>query len=257
MPFTPQFFATGLKPKRTTDPGGGTVPGERLQEDLKNQWGYERDAWVSHSAELWGKQQLYEVSWASLLHSPSLKPAELGIQTWPTFGLGGEVVVFAGQYLNIARVTILYFYSRSSYQLETCVHPSSLDILLFWLFNAQNCSQDLGFIFPFIIAGLLRNARLLAALCFVVTRRESTASFILEEQNTVTETFFGHSSCPESCQKQPFVSWLICTRKQGRESREMNLLLINRWASASLQLRNASHQHVQPRAACWSPAWPD
>ena len=37
MPFTPYFVVTGLKPKRTTVPGGGTVPGERLQEDLKNQ----------------------------------------------------------------------------------------------------------------------------------------------------------------------------------------------------------------------------
>lgn len=52
---------------------------------------------------------------------------------------------------------------------------------------------------------------------FVLLLRERITSFILEEQNIVTEFcwvcflvcfffFFAHNSCPESCQKKPFVS---------------------------------------------------
>lgn len=39
-------------------PGEGTVPGEQLQEDLRNQRRDERDAWASCSSEPWGKKRL-------------------------------------------------------------------------------------------------------------------------------------------------------------------------------------------------------
>lgn len=58
-----------------------------------------------------------------------------------------------------------------------CVHLGSLNTVLFMLFTAQNCSQDLGFISLLIIAGLLRNTRLLAALCFVVKRKNHIIYF--------------------------------------------------------------------------------
>lgn len=170
-------------------PRGGTVPGERLQEDLEKQWRDERGVGELLSRAL-GKQQLVRIELSFSSSFSRLKTSWVGNSHTARPWAGGYVVVFADQYLNIAKGIILYFYSTSSYQWEMCVRPNSLKILLFWLFNAQNCWQELGFVSPFIITGLLRNTRLLAALCFVVTRRESTTSFILGEQNTVTETVF-------------------------------------------------------------------
>lgn len=80
------FCCYRTETKENHRPGEGTVPGERLQEDLKNQWRDERDVWASCSSEPWRKKQLCELSWTSLLHPPCLKSAALGIQTWPIFG---------------------------------------------------------------------------------------------------------------------------------------------------------------------------
>lgn len=121
---------------------------ERLPNDLKSQWREEQSPGINYSCINWAELPFFILKTSQVKDSD---PAHL----WGT----GRC------WCLLTKVTTLFL---SQILLPMCAHPGGLNTVLFRWFPAQSSSWDLSFISLFITAGLPRNIRLLAGLCFVV-----------------------------------------------------------------------------------------